>query len=221
MFKSSCQILVGLRLVSHEVICSRSDESRLSFLKRRSLREKLRDTKTWSLRRSSEKELSPSPGTGSSGSSGHSDSSLPESRLSRLFSLRRSLGGPGSNVERSEQTMPRLAEEDEVTAPASVKDEARVVCPPSLPPAPLFLTPEQTKRRHIINSLVHSENNYLASLRRLVKDYKVPLEEAAPPILSQAKVDTLFHKLEDILDCHQQFRVALSEAVLMWDKVSI
>ena len=120
--------------------------------------------------------------------------------------------------------MPRLAEEDEAStsnSAAPVKDEARVSCPPSLPPAPLFLTPEQTKRRHIINSLVHSENNYLASLRRLVKDYKVPLEEAAPPILSQAKVDTLFHKLEDILDCHQQFRVALSEAVLMWDKVSI
>ena len=205
---------------------SRSDESRLSFLKRRSLREKLRDTKTWSLRRSSEKELSPSPGTGSSTSPSHSDNGLPESRLSRLFSLRRSLGGPGSNVERSEQIMPRLAEEDEVMASASnsaasVKDQAKIICPPSLPPAPLFLSPEQTKRRHIINSLVHSENNYLASLRRLVKDYKVPLEEAAPPILSQAKVDTLFHKLEDILDCHQKFRVALSEAVLMWDKVSI
>ena len=63
----------------------RSDESRLSFLKRRSLREKLRD-KTWSLRRSSEKELSPSPGSGSSPAGSHGDAS--ESRLSRLFSLR-------------------------------------------------------------------------------------------------------------------------------------
>ena len=83
----------------------------------------------------------------------------------------------------------------------------------------MFLTAEQTKRRHIINSLVHSENNYLASLRRLVHDYKQPLEESNPPILSQAKVDILFHKLEAILDCHSQFREALTKAVPMWDKV--
>ena len=36
-----------------------------------------------------------------------------------------------------------------------------------------FLAAEQTKRRHIICSLVHSENNYLASLDRLVGEYKL------------------------------------------------
>ena len=195
----------------------RSDESRLSFLKRRSLREKLRDTKTWSLRRSSEKELSPSPGTGSSTSPSHNDS-CSESRLSRLFSLRRSLGGPGSNVDRSDQGMPRVAEEDE--AGAGSKDDSKLQSAPSLPPPPMFLTAEQTKRRHIISSLVISENNYLASLDRLVGEYKVPLEQSSPPILSQAKVDTLFHRLEQILASHLEFRVALTEAVKMWDKVS-
>ncbi len=42
--------------------------------------------------------------------------------------------------------------------------------PPSLPPLPSpgLLTPEQMKRRHIVASLVHSENNYVATLQRLV-----------------------------------------------------
>ena len=112
--------------------------------------------------------------------------------------------------------MPRLAEEDEGVS--GTKEELKS-CPPSLPPTPLYLTAEQTKRRHIINSLVHSENNYLTSLKRLVNDYKVPLEESNPPILSQAKVDTLFHGVKEILQCHTQFRIALTDAVLMWDKV--
>ena len=113
--------------------------------------------------------------------------------------------------------MPRLPEEDE-NGSGAVSENKPVA--PALPPAPLLMTAEQTKRRHIINSLVVSENNYLASLHRLVNDYKVPLEETSPPILSQAKVDILFHKVEDILTCHTKFRLALTEAVSNCDKVS-
>ena len=185
-------------------------------MKRQSLREKLKDTRTWSLRRSSEKELSPNllnASTSTINSSGNE--SFSESRLSRLFSLRRSIG-PGSSVDRSDQCMPRLAEEDEGIL--GTKEDLRI-CPPSLPPTPLYLTAEQTKRRHIINSLVHSENNYVTTLKRLVNDYKVPLEESNPPILSQAKVDILFHRVKAILQCHTQFRSALATAVQMWDKV--
>ena len=105
--------------------------------------------------------------------------------------------------------MPRLAEEEEM--PGTREDTRQ--SPPSLPPTPLFLTAEQTKRRHILSSLVHSENNYLASLDRLVGEYKVPLEQSSPPILSQAKVETLFYRLEQILASHLQFRGALTEAV--------
>ena len=47
--------------------------------------------------------------------------------------------------------MPRLAEEDEGS-----RDEGMMDLPPtpSLPPSPLFLNAEQTKRRHIITNLV-------------------------------------------------------------------
>ena len=78
--------------------------------------------------------------------------------------------------------------------------------PPILPPAPTNLSSAQLKRRHIISSLVLSENNYVASLQRLVNDYKKPLEESNPPILSSSKVSILFHRVPEILQCHTVFR---------------
>ena len=68
------------------------------------------------------------------------------------------------------------------------------MAPPSLPPPPTLMSPDQTKRRFIINSLVQSENNYLESLSRLITDYKKPLEESNPPILSESKVSTMFYR---------------------------
>jgi hypothetical protein len=41
--------------------------------------------------------------------------------------------------------------------------------PPSLPPQPPGLTAEQVKRRHIISSIVQSENSYVSAVQRLVK----------------------------------------------------
>ena len=51
-----------------------------------------------------------------------------------------------------------------------------------------------------------------------MQDYKRPLEESSPPILSSSKVDVLFHRVPEILQCHLLFRIALSEAVRNWDK---
>lgn len=45
-----------------------------------------------------------------------------------------------------------------------------------------------------------------------------PLKESSPPILSQNKIDILFHRLPKILHCHTIFRIALSECVKSWDK---
>jgi len=188
---------------------SGEENGRLSFLRTISLREKLRESR-WTLRRGSEKELSPvlpSPPSVPEASPG------PESRLSRLFSLRRSVGPCAAPT--LDQSMPRVAEEDEGS-----REEAKLDLPPtpSLAPSPLFLTAEQTKRRHIITNLVLSENNYVSSLQRLVTEYRKPLEETQTPILSQAKVATLFHGLSTILSCHMRLRAALTNAVAKWDK---
>ena len=72
-----------------------------------------------------------------------------------------------------------------------------------------------------MNSLVQSGNNYLDSLNRLVNDYKKPLEESNPPILTDSKVATMFYRVPEILQCHSQFRIALTEAVKNWDEVSL
>jgi len=50
------------------------------------------------------------------------------------------------------------------------------------------------------------------------QDYKKPLEESSPPILSQSKIATLFYRLPEILQCHTLFRIALAECVRSWDK---
>ena len=139
-------------------------------------------------------ETSPSSSSGGTSYAG---------QLSRLFSLRRSLG-PGS-MEPPKSAMPCVAEEEEQMAGGPIP--TRRSQPPTLPPAPSNLTSAQLKRRHIVNSLVHSENNYVASLQRLVNDYKKPLEDSNPPILSPSKVSILFHRVPEILQCHTVFRI--------------
>ncbi|EFN83799.1 rho guanine nucleotide exchange factor 10-like protein isoform X2 [Harpegnathos saltator] len=157
-------------------------------------------------------------------------------RLSRWFSIRRGSAhhydvdstdtvsltikndGPLSPIKTPQ--MPQLCEVDEENS-AMVQFQCmqqRRQAPPTLPPPPPNLSPQQLKRRHIVAAIVHSENSYVSTLQRLVNDYKKPLEESSPPILSQSKIATLFHRLPEILQCHTLFRIALAECVRSWDK---
>lgn len=52
----------------------------------------------------------------------------------------------------------------------------------------------------------------------ILQDYKKPLEESNPPILSNNKISTLFHRLPEILQCHTLFRIALADCVRNWDR---
>lgn len=52
----------------------------------------------------------------------------------------------------------------------------------------------------------------------ILQDYKKTLEESNPPILSQSKISTLFHRLPEILQYHTLFHIALAECVRNWDK---
>ena len=205
----------------------------------RTLGDRLRDRATWSRSRRSviaEKEATPTPSITETDAGdkrvedeASDDQAVvemqdqtpapgPGSRLSRIFSLRRSAEPPSVN----ERTHPdnsllhHLAEEDEAVM---LGEGGPMSAPPSLPPPPCLMSPDQTKRRFIINSLVQSENNYLDSLNRLITDYKRPLEASNPPILSESKVTSMFYRVPEILQIHAQFRIALSEAVKNWDEV--
>ncbi|XP_034471687.1 rho guanine nucleotide exchange factor 10-like protein [Drosophila innubila] len=127
-------------------------------------------------------------------------------------------------------------EDDEISAPGSHRYDMDLMIPPGsranatasitqgrlkvpmLPPAPPGLSQQQLKRRHIVAAIVHSENSYVATLQRLVNDYKKPLEECSPPVLNSAKIATLFHCLPDILHSHKLFRISLAECVRNWDR---
>ncbi|KAF5296367.1 hypothetical protein FQR65_LT10259 [Abscondita terminalis] len=146
-----------------------------------------------------------------------------QGRLSRWFSIRRGSAHQYDidNTDASKQSpnnkMPLLPEVEEETFPNCTFQQRRQL-PPTLPPPPANLTQQQLKRRMIVAAIVHSENSYVATLQRLVNDYKKPLEESSPPILSGSKITTLFHRLPEILQCHTLFRIALAESVRNWDR---
>nr|XP_022918364.1 rho guanine nucleotide exchange factor 10 isoform X2 [Onthophagus taurus] len=146
-----------------------------------------------------------------------------QGRLSRWFSIRRGsahqydIENLENNRNQGNGKMPLLPEVEEETSFTHSASHRRQI-PPSLPPAPSNLSQPQLKRRMIVAAIVHSENSYVATLQKLVNDYKKPLEESNPPILSGTKISTLFHKLPEILQCHNLFRLALAGYVKNWDR---
>ncbi|CRK89815.1 CLUMA_CG003480, isoform A [Clunio marinus] len=167
----------------------------------------------------------------------------PLSRLSRWFSIRRGshqydLNSSNNSQNRSGsiekendekfangKKMPQLQETEEdhsqLDGASPLLSQTRMdrrLTPLALPPAPTNLTQSQNKRRHIISAIVHSENSYVSSLQRLVRDYKKPLEESSPPILNGSKMSVLFHRVPDILQCHTLFRITLTDCIRNWDR---
>ncbi|XP_062870922.1 rho guanine nucleotide exchange factor 10-like protein isoform X2 [Trichomycterus rosablanca] len=90
--------------------------------------------------------------------------------------------------------------------------------PPQLGPMPEGLSSHQTVRRHILGSIIQSEISYLDSLKRILQDYQQPLLEAEPRILSTRKIQPIFYRVKEILQCHVMFRIALASRVAEWDQ---
>ena len=85
-------------------------------------------------------------------------------RLSRIFSVRRSgdsspSGCPPAEAKGGPGMHPLPEEEEAMLGGGGVGSPT--IPPPTLPSPPLLMSPEQTKRRYIVSSLVQSENNYL------------------------------------------------------------
>ncbi|XP_064610358.1 rho guanine nucleotide exchange factor 10-like protein [Liolophura sinensis] len=103
-------------------------------------------------------------------------------------------------------------EEDSPCLPVEICDIKHP--PPVLPPLPSGLTTNQVKRRHAIGVLIDSEKSYIASLQRLLDDFKEPLLEI--PSLQRGKVRVELVKAKDILQYHRMFQIELAEQVKMW-----
>ncbi|XP_032904337.1 rho guanine nucleotide exchange factor 10-like protein isoform X2 [Amblyraja radiata] len=89
--------------------------------------------------------------------------------------------------------------------------------PPELCPMPPGLSPQQIIRRHILSTIVQSERSYVESLKRILQEYKKPLLEAEPKLMSLRKLRVVFHRLKEVLQCHSMFQIALSSRVAEWD----
>ncbi|XP_025019866.1 rho guanine nucleotide exchange factor 10-like protein isoform X4 [Python bivittatus] len=90
---------------------------------------------------------------------------------------------------------------------------------PELGPMPEGLNPQQVIRRHILASIVQSERSYVDSLRRILQDYRNPLMEMEPKVLSARKCQMVFFRVKEILQCHSMFQIALSSRVVEWDSM--
>ncbi|XP_063173716.1 rho guanine nucleotide exchange factor 10-like protein isoform X2 [Candoia aspera] len=90
---------------------------------------------------------------------------------------------------------------------------------PELGPMPEGLNPQQVIRRHILGSIVQSERSYVDSLRRILQDYRNPLTEMEPKVLSARKCQMVFFRVKEILQCHSMFQIALSSRVVDWDSM--
>ncbi|XP_054857417.1 rho guanine nucleotide exchange factor 10-like protein isoform X2 [Eublepharis macularius] len=88
---------------------------------------------------------------------------------------------------------------------------------PELGPMPEGLSPQQVVRRHILGSIVQSERSYVDSLKRILQDYRNPLMEMEPKVLSARKCQVVFFRVKEILQCHSMFQIALSSRVAEWD----
>ncbi|XP_074832034.1 rho guanine nucleotide exchange factor 10-like protein isoform X3 [Carettochelys insculpta] len=88
---------------------------------------------------------------------------------------------------------------------------------PELGPMPDGLSPQQVVRRHILGSIVQSEGSYVDSLKRILQDYRHPLLEMDPKVLSARKCQVVFFRLKEILHCHSMFQIALFSRVAEWD----
>ncbi|KAG9482794.1 hypothetical protein GDO78_011438, partial [Eleutherodactylus coqui] len=90
--------------------------------------------------------------------------------------------------------------------------------PPSeLGPMPEGLSAQQVLRRHILSSIVQSERSYVESLQRVLQDYRNPLLEMEPKLLSARKCQLVFSRVKEILHCHSVFQIALASRVAEWD----
>lgn len=139
-------------------------------------------------------------------------------RLARWFSVRRGSTHQYDMHTHESDKMPKLPELEEDLFSCGGEVRGGRVPPPSLGAPPDSLTPVQLRRRHVVAAIIHSENSYVATLQRLVNDYKKPLEESSPAILNASKIQTLFHRLPDILQCHLHFRTALADCARTWDR---
>ncbi|XP_030622535.1 rho guanine nucleotide exchange factor 17 [Chanos chanos] len=86
-----------------------------------------------------------------------------------------------------------------------------------LNPAPLKAKPRVDMRRHVMMTLLDTEQSYVESLRTLIQGYMRPLKQPEnSPLCDPSLVDEMFYQIPEILEHHEHFLEQISSCVSDW-----
>lgn len=94
--------------------------------------------------------------------------------------------------------------------------------------APSIPIPQRTKprvdmRKHVMMTLLDTEQSYVESLRTLIQGYMRPLKQPdSGPLVDPLLVDEMFYQIPEILEHHEHFLDQVSDCVHQWhDKQTV
>ncbi|XP_027003155.2 rho guanine nucleotide exchange factor 17 isoform X1 [Tachysurus fulvidraco] len=83
--------------------------------------------------------------------------------------------------------------------------------------APLKTKPRVDMRRHVMMTLLDTEQSYVDSLRTLIQSYLKPLKQSDnPPLCDPSLVDEMFYQIPEILEHHELFLEQVISCVNDW-----
>ncbi|KAL3862085.1 hypothetical protein ACJMK2_008080 [Sinanodonta woodiana] len=103
-------------------------------------------------------------------------------------------------------------EENSVVLPVNVNQTKHP--PPMLPPVPKNLNSSQEKMRHIMQSLIETEQSYVMSLEKLTFNYQNVI--VGHGICRQDFVKRAFQKVTEIYNYHKMCQIELSDTMKNW-----
>ncbi|XP_067101745.1 rho guanine nucleotide exchange factor 17-like [Osmerus mordax] len=84
-------------------------------------------------------------------------------------------------------------------------------------PAPQRTKPRVDMRRHVVMTLLDTEQSYVESLRTLIQGYMRPLKQPdSGSLVDPSLVDEMFYQIPEILEHHEHFLEQVSGCVSQW-----
>lgn len=131
----------------------------------------------------------------------------------------KSKGPPGLGfLSRSKSSPPEQPPDDDSMITTCLQVEINPVKhpPPVLPPAPEGLSEIERKRRLIVEQIIKSEQSYLESLERILKEYEKTVLEFIHN--SKSRLKHVFAPMRDIISHHKMFQIEMSESARKWNE---
>ncbi|XP_051580257.1 rho guanine nucleotide exchange factor 17-like isoform X2 [Myxocyprinus asiaticus] len=122
-------------------------------------------------------------------------------------------GGVAPEGRRSTPSVPTATAEPQLERKSSEE----------LTTAPLKAKPRVDMRKHVIMTLLDTEQSYVESLRTLIQGYMKPLKHPeSSPLCDPSLVDEMFYQIPEILEHHEQFLEQVLDCVNQWhDKQTV